>query len=88
MVTEKLIEIHSNFSCWFFFSHNKTQIVLSGGEPLFFQDRDGLWFPVLKLLHKCQRKFSISIERSFCFLLYSFQIDPEIMPKLQVDRGV
>ena len=35
-------------------------IVASNGEHLFFRQRDGLFFPTLKLLHKCKLLYFIS----------------------------
>jgi predicted ribosome-associated RNA-binding protein Tma20 len=33
-------------------SPDHVQIVITGGQPLFFAQRDGPWFPTLRLLHQ------------------------------------
>lgn len=42
------------------FSHDHIEVVVNtAGEYLFFKQRDGPYFPSLKLLHKCKRTVSI-----------------------------
>ena len=39
----------------FDFSHEHIEILANGaGEPIFFRQRDGPYYPSLKLLHKCK----------------------------------
>lgn len=67
-------------------SHDHISFLSVNGEILFFQHFDGPYFPTLKLLHKCkclEVKEGILVGKpSLCR-----SIDPDILPKLQVDRG-
>jgi len=36
-----------------FFSHEHIEILTVSEECLFFKQRDGPWFPAIRLLHKC-----------------------------------
>ena len=62
-------------------------------EILFFNERDGPYFPVLKVLHKCT--CSALRDASAPILMPTrgdlsgrgARADPDILPKLQVDRG-
>ena len=61
-------------------------------EILFFNERDGPYFPVLKVLHKCTSSALRTPRRpSSCqpveTCLGGGRADPDILPKLQVDRG-
>ncbi|KAI3910026.1 hypothetical protein MKW92_050113 [Papaver armeniacum] len=62
---------------WFdsFAHQNHLNLVVVNNVPLFFNIRDGPYMPTLRLLHQCIP------------VLYQFLVDPEIMKKLQVDRG-
>lgn len=64
-------------------------------EIIFFQHFDGPYFPTLRLIHKCKLFLTLScidIFIYFLFLLFLTHcfvifIDPDMLPRLQVDRG-
>lgn len=56
-------------------SQDHLNLVIANNEIVFFNERDGPYYPVLRLLHKCM----------FSIVFYS--LDPFIMPTVQVDRG-
>jgi PUA domain protein len=60
-------------------SQNHLNVVVLNNEPLFFQVRDGPYYPTLHLLHKCKCKKLIHS------LMHN--VDPFLLPQMQVDRG-
>ncbi|KAK4795758.1 hypothetical protein SAY86_028084 [Trapa natans] len=73
---------------------NHLNLVVVNNVPLFFNIRDGPYMPTLRLLHQCEVSY---IDVSHCFswnqltrpLIFNHfnRSDPNIMKKLQVDRG-
>ena len=56
-------------------------MVVINNQPLFFNHRNGPWFPTLRLLHLCM----CSCARHLCFA-YSIS-DPTLLPIMRVDKG-
>jgi PUA domain protein len=54
-------------------------LIVVNTEIVFFNERDGPYFPTLRLLHKCNCCSRL--------LILTFVADPDILPKVQVDRG-
>jgi PUA domain protein len=69
-----------------FDSREHLNVIAMNGELLFFNYFDGPYYPTLKLLHRCKCvPMSIVCRRITNNL--SNKIDPDILPKVQVDRG-
>lgn len=74
-------------------SHEHIEILTVNGELLFFRQREGPFYPTLRLLHKCEL-FSTRQLGDGCLnflilirnVLLLF-IDPFILPHQQVDKG-
>jgi predicted ribosome-associated RNA-binding protein Tma20 len=49
---EHIRNLHQTVLLWTLCSPDHVQIVITGGQPLFFAQRDGPWFPTLRLLHQ------------------------------------
>lgn len=65
--------------------HDHIEIVVNGsGEHLFFKQRDGPYFPSLRLVHKCKYLSSCP---SSPFLNRCTHLDPFMCPLMQVDQG-
>ncbi|XP_077845660.1 malignant T-cell-amplified sequence 1 isoform X2 [Macaca mulatta] len=71
--------------------HEHIEILTVNGELLFFRQREGPFYPTLRLLHKC-KVFYFYFLKFYSYLLLliyciSFLIDPFILPHQQVDKG-
>jgi predicted RNA-binding protein (TIGR00451 family) len=74
------------------YSTDYINMVAYNKEPLFFQERDGPYFPSLRLYHKCAPLALLPIircckdfSRQYVFLFVA--ADPFFMTKVQVDTG-
>lgn len=77
-------------------SHEHIEILTVNGELLFFRQREGPFYPTLRLLHKCKTStlFDVQVSDEFlcCSVLFSkflcsYFTDPFILPHQQVDKG-
>ena len=59
-------------------SENDLQIIIVNKEPIFFKTRDDIYFPTLRVLHKCMPLYA---SRNL------LEIDPGFMKRVQVDKG-
>lgn len=67
----------------FSLSHDHIEVIInSAGDYLFFKQRDGPYYPSLRLIHKCKNKHT-----KFVQLNRHCSIDPFICPLMQVDKG-
>jgi predicted RNA-binding protein (TIGR00451 family) len=57
-------------------------LVVVNGSVLFFNVRDGPYFPTLRVLHKCASSL-----RSVLRCAAHAAADPDMMPRLRVDKG-
>lgn len=65
--------------------HEHVEIVVGpNGDHLFFRQRDGPFFPSLKIVHKCESTCTIPLKNH---LMYHNDTDPFICPLMQVDKG-
>ncbi|XP_031653042.1 malignant T-cell-amplified sequence 1 isoform X1 [Oncorhynchus kisutch] len=76
--------------------HEHIEILTVNGELLFFRQREGPFYPTLRLLHKCKTSalfdVQVSDELLCCSVLFSkflcsYFTDPFILPHQQVDKG-
>lgn len=78
---------------WFSYSHEHIEILTVNGELLFFRQREGPFYPTLRLLHKCKILLlqthtfycNLHLNTQWHFLL--FPAVPFILPHQQVDKG-
>ncbi|OXB56388.1 hypothetical protein ASZ78_012383 [Callipepla squamata] len=76
--------------------HEHIEILTVNGELLFFRQREGIFYPTLRLLHKSHYTSNCPIlimNYSYCYpnvlivMLYLPPPDPFILPHQQVDKG-
>lgn len=69
-------------------SRDHISIYALEGEPLFFQQKNGLFFPTLRLLHKCLSFAEPRLgDPPSLTDSPSPLTDPQLLPQVQVDRG-
>ena len=83
---------HVSYFYYYSRSHEHIEILTVNGELLFFRQRDGPFYPTLRLLHKCKILMPTALWLCFEFLLtvikkYFPSVDPFILPHQQVDKG-
>lgn len=57
-----------------FYSHEHIEILTVNGELLFFRQREGPFYPTLRLLHKCKTSENASYVRMFTYMQYDTRL--------------
>jgi PUA domain protein len=52
--------------------------------PIFFNERDGPWYPTLRLVHKCEFNPSLLEKPASTVMWWA---DPTILPVVRIDKG-
>lgn len=68
-------------------SANHLNLVVVNDTILFFNIRDGPYFPTLHVLHKCAQPGTNTLRCAASLMCFALRADPEMMPRLRVDKG-